>query len=104
VLNSLIKVTVLDKNCNKLKEFSMRKGSNLWVYLRKNGLPIGSACSGVGVCAACDVKLTILSQDSVSEQNDFEKQSLIRNNKNDNNRLACMCRVYHDISVQADYW
>lgn len=103
ILDKQVKVTVLNKDGKKIDEFFMRGGSNLWVFIRKHGLPIGSACSGVGVCAACDVKIRSL-PNSVSTQNDFEKNSLKRNNKDDSSRLACLCRVYNDIEIQADYW
>jgi len=113
VLNKQVKVTILNKHGKKIDEFFMRGGMNLWVFIRKHGLPIGSACSGVGVCGACDVKVipsqqdnsSVLTQnDSISIQNDFEKETLKRNNKPQDSRLACLCRVYNDIEVQADYW
>ncbi|MES2615187.1 MAG: 2Fe-2S iron-sulfur cluster-binding protein [Bdellovibrionota bacterium] len=104
VLGKQVKVTVLDKQGKIIDEFTMRGGMNLWVFLRKRGLPIGSACSGVGVCAACDVKIKELSENSISIKNDFEKESLQRNNKPTECRLACLCRVYNDVEVQADYW
>lgn len=58
-----IDVTVYTKQNAVLKKFSMRKGGNLWVWLRKNGVPIGSACSGVGVCGACTVSVRIENND-----------------------------------------
>ena len=104
ILNRQIKVTVLNKDGKKMDEFSLRGGTNLWVFIRKHGLPIGSACSGVGVCAACDVKVNELTPNSISPQNDFEKETLKRNHKSENSRLACLCRVYNDVEIQADYW
>ena len=104
VLSKQVKVTILNKHGKKIDEFFMRGGMNLWVFIRKHGLPIGSACSGVGVCAACDVKITPSQQKFVSTQNDFEKETLKRNTKPQDARLACLCRVYQDIEVQADYW
>jgi ferredoxin len=107
ILKKQVKVTILNKHGKKIDEFFMRGGMNLWVFIRKRGLPIGSACSGVGVCGACDVKITAASsqQDEVvSAQNDFERETLKRNNKQEDSRLACLCRVYQDVEVQADYW
>lgn len=104
ILSKQVKVTVLNKEGKKIDEFLMRGGTNLWVFIRKQGLPIGSACSGVGVCAACEIKVKEGVPDLLSLQNDFEKETLRRNNKPENSRLACLCRVYQDIEIQADYW
>lgn len=102
--NSMFKVKFLNKNGNKIDEFSIRKGTNLWVFIRKRGLPIGAACSGVGVCAACHLKVVEGTPGATSEQNEFERNTLKNNNKHPSDRLACLCRVYGDITVQADYW
>ncbi len=103
-LSRTIKVTILNKNGEKIDEFSMRGGMNLWVFIRKRGLPIGSACSGVGVCGACCVKVTGTAAEYISAQNEFEKETLARNSKSTDMRLACLCRVYDDVTVQANYW
>ena len=104
ILAKSIKVTLINKSGNKIDEFNMRAGTNLWVFLRKRGLPIGAACSGVGVCGACNIKIHSDDPESVSIQNDFEKETLLKNNKLSDHRLACLCRVFSDITVQADYW
>ncbi len=104
VFSRQVKVTILNKNGDKIDEFFMRGGMNLWVFLRKQGLPIGSACSGVGVCGACCVSVKGVGSECVSLQNEFEKETLLRNGKSSHLRLACLCRVYTDIGVQADYW
>lgn len=99
------KVTV---RCTRLdgkvvRTFSMRGGLNLWVFLRKNGLPIGAACSGVGVCAACHVHVS--PEGNVTAAGEFEKDSLARNGRDPAVlRLACLCRVTGDVVVSADYW
>ena len=104
ILSKFIKITVFNKRGLQIDEFDMRAGTNLWVFLRKRGLPIGSACSGVGVCGACHIKIISNTKNSISEQNDFEKETLLKNNKLINERLACLCRVYSDLKIQADYW
>ncbi|BBH51722.1 2Fe-2S iron-sulfur cluster-binding protein [Fluviispira sanaruensis] len=104
ILAKLITVTVLNKTGKKIDEFQMRGGSNLWVFIRKRGLPIGSACSGVGVCGACHLKVTEKNPQSISEKNNFEKETLANNQKSPDERLACLCRVSGDITIQADYW
>ncbi|APJ02533.1 2Fe-2S iron-sulfur cluster-binding protein [Silvanigrella aquatica] len=104
ILSKSVKITVLNKLGKTIDEFDMRAGTNLWVFLRKRGLPIGAACSGVGVCGACHVKVISSDMNSISEKNDFEKETLIKNQKSEKERLACLCRVFSDIKIQADYW
>lgn len=104
ILENSVTITLINKSGNKIDEFNMRAGTNLWVFLRKRGLPIGAACSGVGVCGACSVKIIFEEPNAISKQNDFEKETLLKNNKFLENRLACLCRVFSNVTVQADYW
>jgi ferredoxin len=99
-----VTVTILNSKGNKIKEFSIRGGSNLWVFLRKNKVPIGSSCSGVGVCGGCDVKISSQRTECVSPVSDLEKETLSRNHKSNDLRLSCLCRVYEDICVKSNYW
>jgi Na+-transporting NADH:ubiquinone oxidoreductase subunit NqrF len=103
-LSTTVNVTLINKNGEKIDEFKMKSGSILWVFIRKRGFPIGSAWSGVGVCGACNIKIVSNNDESTSEQTPFEKETLSKNNKNSEDRLACLCRVYNNIVVQADYW
>ena len=108
----MVWVRLLNKSGQEMDRFEMRAGSNLWVFLRKRGHPIGSACSGVGVCGACHV--TILTPHStpgkvspplkITPQNQFERETLTRNLKPQEQRLACLCRVFSDVEVSAEYW
>lgn len=106
ILKKIVTVTILNKQGQQIDQFEMRGGMNLWVFLRKRGLPIGSACSGVGVCGACHIKVieNESRSESLSPKNDFERNTLARNDKPDSERLACLCRVYADVTIQADYW
>lgn len=103
-LSNTVKIILLNKAGVKIDEFLMRAGANLWVFIRKRGLPIGAACSGVGVCGACNIKVISDDPNAVSLQNDFEKETLTKNNKLLEYRLACLCRVFSDLTIQADYW
>ena len=97
-------VKLIAKDGSQLDEFTMRCGTNLWVFIRKRGHSIGAACSGVGVCAACHVEMTEGNSSALSEQNDFERQQLSQHGLPETNRLACLCRVFGDVSVKANYW
>lgn len=99
----MVTVRCVGKSGAILREFAMRGGLNLWVFLRKNGMPIGAACSGVGVCAACNVRVS--PHENVSSSSDFEQESLTRHGHDAaTDRLACLCRVWGDVVVSADYW
>lgn len=103
-LNHFVVITVLNKAGEQIDQFTIRSGANIWVFLRKRGLPIGSACSGVGVCGACSLKISSTHSNAVSEKNLFEIETLKRNGKSPQERLGCLCRIYHDVTVQSDYW
>ncbi|MCA2961806.1 MAG: (2Fe-2S)-binding protein [Silvanigrellales bacterium] len=99
----VVTVRCVGKSGSTVREFSMRGGLNLWVFLRKHGVPVGAACSGVGVCAACHV--TVSPGGNVSPANEFEQESLRRHGHDpQSQRLACLCRVWGDVTVSADYW
>ncbi|MBX9838644.1 MAG: hypothetical protein K2X69_10075, partial [Silvanigrellaceae bacterium] len=68
-LSNSVRIILLNKSGHKIDEFFMRAGANLWVFIRKRGLPIGAACSGVGVCGACNIKVITNNPNAVSEQN-----------------------------------
>lgn len=97
-------VKLVAKDGAQIDEFSMRCGTNLWVFIRKRGQPIGSACSGVGVCAACHVEQVSGETNALSEQSDFEREQLARHGLPTSSRLACLCRVFGDVTVKATYW
>lgn len=106
VFQKTVTIRLLNKSGDVFDSFEMRSGTNLWVFIRKRGHAIGAACSGVGVCAACAVQIKESTQpDAVSPITDFEKESLARHGKTEPDyRIACLVRVFGDLTVQADYW
>ena len=86
----LVKVSLVSSSGQVFGQIEMRSNTNLWVNLRKQGIPIGASCSGVGVCAACDFKV-LDGEEGLSSKTPFETQSLSRNNKQESSRLACLC-------------
>lgn len=99
-----IKIEIYRRTGELLKSFSVRKGTNLWVALRRFGIPIGSSCSGVGVCGKCVVEITNVSHDAVNSPSELETYTIERQGLHSSSRLACLCRVAGDVSVRADYW
>lgn len=101
----MVRVRLQKKSGEEFDSFEMRSGMNLWVFIRKRGHPIGSACSGVGVCAACAVRVVSQQDDTaLSAASDFEKQNLQKHGCGEDQRMACLSRVFGDVTVQADYW
>ena len=88
ILNKKVKITILNKKGEKINEFFLRGGSNLWVFIRKFKIPIGSACSGVGVCGACCVTIKSTGNNAISPKNEFEKNTLQKNNISPDLRLS----------------
>ena len=99
-----IKIELYRRTGELLKSISVRKGTNLWVGLRRFGIPIGASCSGVGVCGKCAVDITQSSESAVNAPSELEQHTVERQGLPSNSRLACLCRVTGDVSIQADYW
>jgi ferredoxin len=102
-LNHIYEVRCLNKAGQLLCTLKVRGGLLLWVPLRKSGLPMGAACSGVGVCGACHVRVEPASH--VTPLEEFEKKTLQKQGLfADGVRISCLCRVLGNIDVTADYW
>lgn len=98
-----VTVSVQDRLGTVVKEFQVRKGMNLWFQLRKHGLPIGAACSGVGVCAACDVEICSPEGSfTIDNESEFERSSKQRQGIDLSRRLSCLVRVWCDLIVKLD--
>jgi ferredoxin len=98
-----VTLTLFNATGQEIDSFSVRRGMNVWVALRKRGVAIGSACSGVGVCGACHVKITPLGE-GFSPANEFEKRTLEKNHTPEAERLSCLCRAFTSLHIQASYW
>jgi len=99
-----IKVELYRRTGELLKSISVRKGTNLWVALRRFGIPIGASCSGVGVCGKCAVEITQPDEGAVTLRTELEQSTIERQGLPVTSRLACLCRVNGDVSIQAEYW
>lgn len=93
-----VEVLVVRSGSPELK-LRMRRGLLLWSQLRKAGLPIGSSCSGVGVCGACAVKV-IKGHENLQVEEEFERDVKVRNKIPGARRVACLVRVWGDATIQ----
>ena len=90
------------------RDIVARPGTNLWFQLRKHGIPIGSSCSGVGVCGACAVQVRPLEAadaadttgPALSEETPFEHDTKARHGIASQKRLACLVRLWGDVVVE----
>ncbi|MFZ9520430.1 MAG: 2Fe-2S iron-sulfur cluster-binding protein [Silvanigrellaceae bacterium] len=103
-ISSMVKVELRKKSGEFLKLIEVRRGVNLWVALRRFGVPVGASCSGVGVCGKCAVRLVSDDEKSLTEKSEFESQTIDKQGLQSDLRLSCLCRVNQDVIVSADYW
>ena len=94
-----ITITLQDRHTAKATTIEARSGSNLWHLLRKHGIPIGSSCSGVGVCSSCAIEVHAAETDAISSETPFETQSKERNQVDPTKRISCLVRVWKNITV-----
>lgn len=99
-----IKIDLIRSTGQHFKTLVVRKGANLWVSLRRFGVPVGASCSGVGVCGKCGVEIKSSTHNSVSAATELEQHTRERQGLSNEVRLACLCRVMEDVTISADYW
>lgn len=99
-----VKIELRKKTGEILKTLTVRRGANLWVALRRFGIPVGASCSGVGVCGKCAVREIPSTGKSLTQKTEFELQTLTKQGLDPDARIACLCRVEADVTVTADYW
>ncbi len=79
------------------------KRCNLLQFLHAEGIPVGSACGGKGLCASCKV-IVLAGETNLSRPNDIEVDLKERNHLQQNERIACQCKVLGDIEITTSYW
>jgi ferredoxin len=99
-----ITIELRKKSGEIFKTISARRGVNLWVLLRRYGVPVGASCSGVGVCGKCAVRAVSPQAGSITGKTEFESQTIQRQGLADDLRLTCLCRAQGDLVLTADYW
>ncbi|NBW83071.1 (2Fe-2S)-binding protein [bacterium] len=103
-VSEMVNVELRKKTGEFFKTLQIRRGLNLWVALRRFGIPVGASCSGVGVCGKCAIRLVSSDANALSEKSEFETQTLNKQGIDEDLRLSCLCRVNQDVTVSADYW
>lgn len=104
VSSEKVKIELQRKSGELLKILTVRRGVNLWVALRRFGIPVGASCSGVGVCGKCAVRVITPESDALTQKSEFESQTVAKQGLAEECRISCLCRVQADVKVTADYW
>ncbi len=77
------------------------EGESLQSLALNEGIRIGGACGGIGLCTTCKVKV-MEGADSLSRLTREEKDFRARNLLKEDERLACQCSPTNDITVLLD--
>lgn len=95
----MLKVTLRPQSL----ELEAPRKANLLQFLHSQGVPVGSACGGKGLCASC--KVTVLSgEKNLSRPNDQEATLAERNHLQHNERISCQCKILGDVELTTSYW
>ena len=78
-----------------------QEGEILMQFLLKNGIPVASSCKGDGICGKCRMKIE---SGILPEASELEKETLLRNSANPNERLSCQIILCEDLKIDTDYW
>lgn len=75
-----------------------QKGETVHNILRDNGIYLDAPCGGKGTCGKCKAKIT----GNVSKLSDKERTFLAQTEIENHIRLACLCKVHGDFTVEAE--
>lgn len=88
------KVTITTDN----KTIEVDEGSELLDICDEHDTSLAYGCRG-GACGACLIQITS-GADAVSKMQDIERETLESIAAEPNERLACQCKVYGDITIE----
>ncbi len=66
-------------------------------------LPVARSCRGVGVCAACRVRV-VEGAENLAPMSPLEEALARREPLRPNERYACLARVLGDCTITTTYW
>ncbi len=84
-------------------ELEAPRKANLLQFLHGQGIPVGSACGGKGLCASCKVRV-LQGENHLSKPSDHEVELAERNHLARSERISCQCKVLGDIEITTSYW
>lgn len=83
------------------RSIGVRRGTSLMRAAVKAGLPIGQSCRGLGICAACKVRVV---SGEVAPPDLLERSLTARIPLERGERYACRARVVGECSITTSYW
>lgn len=83
------------------RSIDVRRGTSLMRAAVKAGLPMGQSCRGLGICAACKVR--VLSGE-VGAADLLERALSARHPLDVGERYACRARVEGSCAITTTYW
>ena len=85
------------------KQIDVPKGTNLMQAIMDSGLPIGSSCGSVAVCAKCHVKV-LKGAENLSPIEAQEAKLLKRDKIPEGSRISCQAQILGPVTVTTGYW
>jgi ferredoxin len=80
---------------------TLLEGESLQSLALNEGIRIGGACGGLGLCTTCKVKV-IEGADSLSRLTREEKEFRAQNLLKEEERLACQCSPTSDVTISIE--
>jgi ferredoxin len=85
------------------KCFDVKRGGTILRAAVRARMRLGRACRGVGVCAACAVRV-VAGAEHLEAPTPVERRLLARRPLPAGERYACQARVLGDVTVTTAYW
>jgi 2Fe-2S ferredoxin len=85
------------------KKAVARPDETLLDVARRAGVPLGSSCGGVGICARCKVRV-LDGAKTLSKPTSVELTTIMERRFAPGERLACQAVVGGDCTVTTTYW
>jgi 2Fe-2S ferredoxin len=86
---------------NKIVE--VERGREILWAAERNDVPLGSSCSGDGLCGWCKV-IVLEGENNIAEPNEIERKVMLRKHYQPYERVACQAKVLGDIVITTTYW
>ncbi len=86
------------------EKYELKRNEDILLCAQNNGIPMGSACGGWGMCAAC--RITILSgKENLNPISEEEEDLRSLYNLSENERIGCLTKVRSGtVEVTTSYW
>ncbi len=85
------------------RSFDVTPNATLLRAALRAHLPVARSCRGVGVCAACRMRV-VEGAANLAPMGECERQLAAREPLRPNERYACLARVRGDVTVTTTYW